>query len=84
MLKFQKTVHSIDKEGEINIDCAYQLFDLSRDASDQDIRKAHHRLALRWHPDIHPEKRKAEHIMQRINSALDAIERHLGSREFEL
>lgn len=66
------------QESEISLDCAYKLFRLNRHATGQDIKKAHHRLARMWHPDKHPDKKKAEHMMQRINAAFDVIEKHHG------
>lgn len=52
----------------------YQILGVSRDASDEDIRKAFRHLALRYHPDHNPRNAKeAEEIFKEINNAYEVL-----------
>ena len=49
----------------------------------RDIKKAYHKLALRWHPDkvADGEKAEAEKKMQEINAAFETLEKIFDRRE---
>ena len=51
----------------------YQVLGVSRDASDEEIKKAYRNLAKKYHPDLHPGDPEAAKQMQRINSAYERI-----------
>ena len=51
----------------------YEVLGVSRDASDEEIKKAYRRLAKQYHPDVNPGNRQAEEKMKEINAAYDAI-----------
>ena len=51
----------------------YQVLGVSRDASDEEIKKAYRRLAKKYHPDLNPGDEEAARQMQRINAAYDKI-----------
>ena len=51
----------------------YQILGVSRDASDEEIKKAYRRLAKKYHPDLNPGDEEAARMMQRINSAYEQI-----------
>ena len=51
----------------------YQVLGVSRDASDEEIKKAYRKLAKKYHPDLHPGDQEAAKQMQRINAAYEKI-----------
>lgn len=51
----------------------YEILGVSRDASDEEIKKAYRRLARKYHPDLNPGDEEAARQMQRINAAYDRI-----------
>jgi curved DNA-binding protein len=53
----------------------YERLGVSRDASEDAIKKAYRKLALKWHPDRHPEKDrpKAEEEFKRISEAYEVL-----------
>ncbi|MCE2489062.1 MAG: DnaJ domain-containing protein [Anaerolineae bacterium] len=52
----------------------YKVLGVSRNASDEDIKKAFRRLAKRWHPDANPDKPQAEARFKEISSAYEILE----------
>ena len=55
------------------IDDPYKVLGVSRDASDEEIKKAYRRLAKQYHPDLHPGDAEAAKKMQQINAAYEQI-----------
>jgi len=52
----------------------YEILGVSKDASDKDIKAAYRKLALKWHPDKHPEdKAQAEEKFKEINEAYQVL-----------
>jgi len=49
----------------------YDVLGLNRDASEEDIKKAYRKLAMKWHPDRNPDNPKAE---ERFKEAKEAYE----------
>ena len=47
----------------------YQILGVSRDASDEEIKKAYRRLALKYHPDRNPDDPSAEERFKEIAEA---------------
>mmetsp|Transcript_49514 Transcript_49514/g.107814 ORF Transcript_49514/g.107814 Transcript_49514/m.107814 type:complete len:230 (+) Transcript_49514:54-743(+) len=48
----------------------YQLLGVHKNASDEEIKKAYRKAALRWHPDKNPEdKERAEVMFKRVSEA---------------
>lgn len=55
------------------IDDPYKVLGVSANASDEEIKKAYRKLALKYHPDRNPGDQEAAKKMQEINAAYDQI-----------
>ena len=51
----------------------YQVLGVSRDASKDEIKKAHRKLAIKYHPDKNPDDSKAQDRFKRIQEAYDVL-----------
>ena len=51
----------------------YETLGLSRDASDEQIKKAYRKLVLQYHPDRNPNSKEAEARIREINAAYEVI-----------
>lgn len=55
------------------IEDPYKVLGLSRDASDEDVKRAYRRLAKKYHPDLNPGDQEAARKMQEVNAAYEQI-----------
>ena len=55
------------------IDDPYKILGVSRDATDEEIKKVYRKLAMKYHPDRNPGDQEAAKKMQQINAAYDQI-----------
>ena len=55
------------------VDDPYKVLGLSRDASDEDVKRAYRQLAKKYHPDLNPGDQEAARKMQEVNEAYDQI-----------
>jgi len=51
----------------------YEVLGLNRDASDDEIKKAYRRLAMKWHPDRNPDNPKAEEHFKEAKEAYEIL-----------
>lgn len=51
----------------------YEVLGVARDASDADIKKAYHKLVMKYHPDKNPGDKNAEEKFKEVNNAFDIL-----------
>ncbi|OAX42472.1 DnaJ-domain-containing protein [Rhizopogon vinicolor AM-OR11-026] len=51
----------------------YKLLDVSRDASEDDIKKAYRKMALKWHPDRNAGSEEASQKFKEISEAFEVL-----------
>lgn len=51
----------------------YEVLGVARDASDADIKKAYHKLVMKYHPDKNPDDKSAEEKFKEVNNAFDIL-----------
>jgi len=51
----------------------YKILELSKNASDKDIKKAYRKLARKYHPDLNPNDKVAEQKFKEINEAHEVL-----------
>ncbi|WP_037585348.1 molecular chaperone DnaJ [Stenoxybacter acetivorans] len=51
----------------------YEILGIARDASDDDIKKAYRKLAMKYHPDRNPDNKDAEEKFKEIQKAYDIL-----------
>ena len=61
----------------------YKQLGLSREASQDDIRKAHRKLVREYHPDANPEDPRAEERFKQIQQAYEVLSNPEKRREYD-
>lgn len=61
----------------MNIQQALNIFDLSCELTEQDVKKAYKQAAIKFHPDKNRENPTAGEMMKAINAAYDFLMQNL-------
>jgi curved DNA-binding protein CbpA len=61
----------------------YKALGLSREASQDDIRKAHRKLVREYHPDANPEDPRAEGRFKEVQQAYEVLSDEKKRREYD-
>jgi len=51
----------------------YEVLGINKDATDDDLKKAYRRLAMKWHPDRNPDNPKAEEHFKEAKEAYEVL-----------
>ena len=51
----------------------YELLDISADAKEPEIRRAYRNVLRKYHPDLHPNQRRAAKRSRQLNAALGVL-----------
>ncbi len=51
----------------------YEILDISKDATQDDIKKAYRKLAKKYHPDLNPNDAEAEQNFKEVNAAYEIL-----------
>lgn len=61
----------------------YKILGVSKDATDEEIKKAYRTLAKKYHPDLNPDKKEAELKFKEVSLAFKQIENKEAREKFE-
>ncbi|MDD2710966.1 MAG: J domain-containing protein [Verrucomicrobiae bacterium] len=61
----------------------YQILGVSRDASEEEIRRAYRKLARKYHPDLNPGSRMAEEKFKELNEAHEVLSSREKRRKYD-
>ena len=61
----------------------YKALELSREASQEDIRKAHRKLVRKYHPDANPEDPRAEERFKEVQQSYEVLSDEKKRREYD-
>ena len=61
----------------------YEILGVSRNAADEDIKKAYRELAKKYHPDLHPGDKAMEAKFKEINEAYEILKDTKKREEYD-
>jgi curved DNA-binding protein CbpA len=75
-INWEKSIRTVFKGemGIIMVRDPYEVLGISKNATKEEIKKAYHKKAREYHPDLHPNDPTATQKMNEINEAYDMLE----------
>jgi len=67
----------------VNFKDYYKILDVSKEASEEDIKKAYRKLAKKYHPDKNPDNKKAEETFKEVSEAYDVLSNSEKRKKFD-
>ena len=61
----------------------FKILGVSRNATDKEIKSAFRKLARQFHPDLHPQDKKAESAFKEINEAYEILSDQEKKKSYE-
>ena len=61
----------------------YEILGVTRDSTDDEIKKSYRSLAKKYHPDLNPNKKEAENRFKEITSSYKLIENEEARKKYE-
>lgn len=61
----------------------YKVLGIDRNASENDIKKAYHKLVMQYHPDKNPGNKQAEEKFKEVNNAYDILKDPVKKQNFD-
>ncbi len=61
----------------------YKILEVSKESSEEEIKKAYRKLAKKFHPDKNPENKKAEESFKEISEAYDVLSNPEKRKKFD-
>jgi curved DNA-binding protein len=67
----------------VNFKDYYKILDVSKDSTEEDIKKAYRKLAKKYHPDKNPDNKKAEETFKEVSEAYDVLSNQEKRKKFD-
>ena len=61
----------------------YEILGVSREATLDEIKKAHRKQALKYHPDRNPDDKEAEEMMKKVNATFEELSDEDKRRKYD-